>query len=104
MHLEDDKGTYGKIIDRTNEDIIKEILVKLCCILIPFKKHGEGRKAVCDSILRDAHDVAKEGRLCKFYLNWKLHKMANAAGIQTRSIVEAINYVTGPAVSTLSVA
>ena len=39
LHLEDDKGTFGKTFDRTNEDIIKEILVKLCGILIPFTKH-----------------------------------------------------------------
>ena len=97
LHLEDDKGTYGKIFDRTNEDIIKEILVKLGGILIPFKKRGEGCKAACEFILRDARDVAKEGRLCKFYLIWKLHKMANAAGIRTRPIAAAINYVTGPA-------
>ena len=97
LHLEDDKGTSGKISDRTKEDIIKEILLKLGGILIPFKMHGEGWKAVCDSILRHARDVAKEGRLCKFYIIWKLHKMANAAGIRTRPIAAAINYITGPA-------
>ena len=64
-----------------------------------FKKHSEGWKAVCDLILQDASDVAKEGRLCKFYLIWKLHKMANAAGIWvlTLPIAAVINYVTGPA-------
>ena len=51
LHLEDDEGTYGKIIDRTKEDIIKEILMKLGGILVSFKRHGEGWKAVCDSIL-----------------------------------------------------
>ena len=42
LHLEGDKGTYGRIFDRTNEDIVKEILMMLCCILVPFKKHSEG--------------------------------------------------------------
>ena len=97
LHLEDDKGTYRKIIDRTKEDIIKEILVKLGGILIPFKKRGEGCKAACEFILRDARDVAKEGMLCKFYPIWKLHRMANAAGIRIRPIAAAINCVTGPA-------
>jgi hypothetical protein len=46
---------------------------------------------VCKSILRDATNVVKEGKLCKFYLNWKLHKSANAAGIRTRPIAAAIN-------------
>ena len=68
MHLEDDNGTYGKIVHRTKEDIIEEILQKLCGILIPFKKLGEGWKAVCYSILRNASSVAKEGRFCKFHL------------------------------------
>ena len=97
LHLEDDKGTYGKIVNQTKEDIIEEILQKLCGILIPFKKLGEGWNAVCCSILRDASSVAKEGRLCKFYLIWKLHKMANAAGIRTRPIAAAIDYISGPA-------
>ena len=29
LHLEDDKGTYGKIVNQTKEDIIEEILQKL---------------------------------------------------------------------------
>ena len=50
--------------------------MKLGGILIPFKtEEAAGWKAVCDSILLDARDVAKEGRLCKFYLIWKLHKI-----------------------------
>jgi hypothetical protein len=41
--------------------------------------------------------VVKEGKLCKFYLIWKLHKSANAAGIRTRPIAAGIDYITGPA-------
>ena len=73
LHLEDDKGTYGKV-EKTKEDILEDVLLKLKGILIPFKKHGEGWKAVCESIIRDATTVEKEGKLCKFYLIWKLHK------------------------------
>ena len=90
LHLEDDKGTYCKTLDRTNENIIKEILVKLCHILIPFRKHSEGWKAERESIFLDASDVAKKGRLCKFYLIWKLHKMANAAGILTGPLLQRL--------------
>jgi hypothetical protein len=96
LHLEDDKGTYGKV-EKTKEDILEDVLLKLKGILIPFKKHGEGWKAVCESIIRDATTVEKEGKLCKFYLIWKLHKPANAAGIRTRPIAAAIDYITGPA-------
>jgi hypothetical protein len=47
---------------------------------------------VCESILRDATNVVKEGKLlCTFYLIWKLPKSANAAGIRTRPIAAAID-------------
>jgi hypothetical protein len=46
LHLEDDKGTYGKV-EKTKEDILENVLLKLKGILIPFKKHGECWKAVC---------------------------------------------------------
>jgi hypothetical protein len=53
---------------------------------------------VCESILRDATNVVKEGKLlCKFYLIWKLPKSANAAGIRTRPIAAAIDCITGSA-------
>jgi len=35
--------------------------------------------------------------LCVFYIIWKLHKAANAAGLRSRPIAAAIEYVTGPA-------
>jgi hypothetical protein len=95
LHLEDDKGTYSKV-EKTKEDILDDVFLKLKGILIHFKKHGEGWKSVCESI-RDATNVVKEGKLRKFYLIWKLHKSANAAGILTRPIAAAIDYITGAA-------
>ena len=44
LHLEDGKGTYCRITDQTKEDILNEILSKLCMILIPFKKLDKGWK------------------------------------------------------------
>ena len=38
LSLEDDKGTYCKIIDRTKEDILNDIVGG---ILIPIKVNGE---------------------------------------------------------------
>ena len=37
------------------------------------------------------------GRLCVFYIIWKLHKAANASGLRSRPIAAALDYVTGPA-------
>jgi hypothetical protein len=45
LHLEDDKGTYGKV-EKTKDDILEDVPPELKGILIPFKKHGEGWKAV----------------------------------------------------------
>ena len=97
LHLEDGKGTYCKIVDQTREDILEEILSRLRMILIPFKTRGMGWAHVAESILRDSNTAVKGGRLCKFYIIWKLHKAANAAGMRSRPIAAAINYVTGPA-------
>ena len=64
---------------------------------MPFKKQGEGFKLICDSIIRDASETAKSGKLCSFYIIWKLHKAANATGLRSRPIAAALVYVTGPA-------
>jgi hypothetical protein len=97
LHLEDGKGTYCKTVDQTREDILEEILSRLRMILIPFKTRGMGWAHVAESILRDSSTAAKGGRLCKFYIIWMLHKAAYAAGLRSRPIAAAKNYVTGPA-------
>jgi hypothetical protein len=97
LHLEDGKGTYCLIADKTRRDILEEILSRLKSILIPFKKQGEGWKHVVESIFRDSTKAVEGGRLCAFYIIWKLHKAANASGLRSRPIAAAIEYVTGPA-------
>ena len=97
LHLEDGKGTYYKIADQTREDILEEILSRLRTILIPFKRQGEGWKHVAESIIWDSSKAVTGGRLCRFYIIWKLHKAANAIGLRSRPIAAAIDYVTGPA-------
>ena len=97
LHLEDGKGTYCLIADKTRRDILEEILSRLKSILIPFKKQGEGWKHVVESIIRDSSKAVEGGRLCTFYIIWKLHKAANACGLRSRPIAAAIEYVTGPA-------
>jgi hypothetical protein len=85
-----------KTVDQTKEDILDEISSRLRMILIPLKKQGMGWAHVAESILRDSNMAVKGGRLCKFYIIWKLHKVANAAGLRSRPIAAAIDYVTGP--------
>ena len=97
LHLEDGKGTYYKHVGRSNEDILSDVLNRLQRLLEPFKQLGEGWKSVVFSILRDAKREAEGGKLCRFYIIWKLHKAANAAGGRSRPIAAALNYVTGPA-------
>jgi hypothetical protein len=96
-HLEVGKGSYWKIVDQTMEDILEEILSRLRMILVLFKTQGMGWAHVAESMIRDSSIAVKGGRLCKFYIIWKLHKAANAAGLRSRPIAAAINYVTGPA-------
>ena len=42
LHLEDGRGTYWLIAEKTRSDILEEILSRLKSILIPFKKQGGG--------------------------------------------------------------
>jgi hypothetical protein len=77
--------------------MLEEVLSRLRTILIPFKKEGMGWAHVAESILRDSSNAVRTGRLCKFYIIWKLHMAANAAGLRSRPIAAAINYVTGSA-------
>jgi hypothetical protein len=99
LHLEDEKGTYRKIVNRTKEDILEDIFFRLRLILLRFKRLGGslGWAYLADSIIRDSNKAAETGRLCRFYIIWKLHKSANASGLRSRPIASAIDYVTGPA-------
>ena len=66
-------------------------------IHVPFKKLGEGWKQIAESNILDSSKAVKGGRLCNFYIVWKLHKAANAFGLQSRPIAAAMDYVTCPA-------
>ena len=98
LHLEDArKGTYRRIVDETKEDILSGILLKLRAILCRFKEQGTSWAYTCNSIIREATNAVKRGKLCSFYIIWKLHKAPSACGIRSRPIAAAIDYVTGPA-------
>ena len=98
LHLEDArKGTYRRIVEETKEDILSGILLKLRAILCRFKEQGTSWAYTCNSIIREATNAVKRGKLCSFYIIWKLHKAPSACGIRSRPIAAAIDYVTGPA-------
>ena len=80
LHLEDGKGTYNKIVNRSAGDIIQDVLQKLREILLPFKERGGGWLLLANSLIRDSERTAESRRFCKFYIIWKLHKKANAVG------------------------
>ena len=97
LHLEDDKGTYWKIVDKSKEAVLDEVFLQLQKILLPFRLLGGGWKSIAKSIENDSLDMKNKGQLCKFYTILKLHKAANASGVMSRPIAAALNYVTGPA-------
>ena len=97
LHLEDGKGTYNKITERSRGDILEDIELNLRLRLSRFKEKGAGWVDVVRSIVRDTQEAARTGRLCKFYILWKLHKAASTSGLRSRPIAAAIGYVTGPA-------
>ena len=66
-------------------------------IVVPYNKLGEGWKQVAESIIRDLSKAVKGGRLCNFYIIWKLHKAGNAFCLWSQPFVAAIDYVTVPA-------
>jgi hypothetical protein len=84
-------------VDETKEDILNGILLKLRAILCRFKEQGTSWAYTCNSIIREATNAVKRGKLCNFYIIWKLHKAPSTCGIHSRPIAAAIDYVTGPA-------
>ena len=97
LHLEDGKGTYYKIVGRSDEDILEDVVFRLRMILMPFKEKGEAWASTALSILNDSERLAVNGKLCKFYIIWKLHKAASSSGLRSRPIASATSFVTMPA-------
>ena len=72
MHLEDEKGTYWKITDRSKEDILEDVLLELRRIILPFKRQGKGWEMIVDSINRDSTKAAKGGRGAQILCNLEI--------------------------------
>ena len=61
LHLEDaSKGTYRKIVDETEEDILQCILLKLLSLLCRFKERGAPWDYICNSIIRRHPMLSRE--------------------------------------------
>ena len=41
--------------------------------------------------------LAVNGKLCRFYIIWKLHKATSSSGLRSRPIASATDFVTVPA-------
>ena len=88
-------GANSQMVDETKEDILNGILLKLRAILCRFKDQiflGNALPGLpefhiqmltskrnswaytCNSIIREATNPVKRGKLCNFYIIWKLHK------------------------------
>ena len=86
------------------EDTLEEVFSWLRKILIPFKKQGMGWAHVAKSILGDSSMVInlKDGKFCRFYRFWKLHKAANVAGLHGPPIAAATDCVSCHIICTLN--
>ena len=91
--LLDDKGTY-EYTDQP-KDLILSSLVRRLKSLVNECLGGESKtQALARTLTKWADDSLERGRLCKFYVIWKLHKQANAQGVRSRPIASNIGYPT----------
>jgi hypothetical protein len=96
VHLEDVKGTYWRIVDKSKEDVIDDVFLQQKILLL-LRLLGGCWKSIAKYIESDSLDVRHRGQLCKFCTILKLQKAANANGVLSRPIAAALKFVTGPA-------
>lgn len=92
-HLRDDKGTYqytAKPKDLILADVVRRLKALLHCCL----DDDPAIQPLARTLMKWADDALNRGKLCKFYIIWKLHKSANAQGVRSRPISSNIGYPT----------
>lgn len=92
-HLRDEKGTYmhtAKPTDLILEDVARRLkaLVHDCLYI------DSATQPLARTLMKWVDDALNRGKLCKFYIIWKLHKSANALGVRSRPISSNIGYPT----------
>ena len=94
MHLRDDKGTY-MYTDRPKDLILEDVIIRLKTLVSNCFNDDPATKPLVRTLTKWADHSSNRGRLCKFYVIWKLHKKANAQGVRSRPISNNIGYPTG---------
>lgn len=97
LHLEDEIGTYERITGFSVEDILNRVHLQLCSIFTQFQERDHPLRRLGDLFLEWSNYARERRLLCNFYTIWKLHKKANALGVQTRPITASQYFPTAQA-------
>ena len=92
--LYDEKGTYMHTA-KPKDLILQEVVHRLKCLVHDCLGIEPATRSLANTLKRWADDSLNQGRLCKFYVIWKLHKQANSRGVRSRPIASNIGYPTG---------
>ena len=90
----DDKGTYEHT-EQPKDLILSSVVRRLKNTVNQCFGTESATQALADTLNKWADDSLKRGKLCNFYVIWKLHKKANAQGVRSRPIASNIGYPTG---------
>lgn len=94
LHLYDDEGTYEHT-EKPKDLILADVSRRLNTLLNDCFNSESATESLARSLTKWTEASLERGKLCKFYVMWKLHKKANARGVRTRPISNNIGYPTG---------
>ena len=92
-HLRDGKGTYQHT-EKPKDLIVQDVVRRLKNLLYDCLHTESATQSLARTLTKWADASLSRGRLCKFYVIWKLHKPANALGVRSRPISANIGYPT----------
>jgi hypothetical protein len=92
--LFDEQGTY-EYTEQPKDLILSSLVRRLKNLVNDCLGTESATQALARTLTKWADESLKRGRLCKFYVIWKLHKAANAQGVRSRPIASNIGYPTG---------
>ena len=92
--LFDGQGSY-EYTDQPKDLILSSLVRRLKSLVNDCFGTESATQALARTLTKWADESLERGRLCKFYVIWKLHKAANARGVRSRPIASNIGYPTG---------
>ena len=92
--LFDEQGTY-EYTEQPKDLILSSLVRRLKSLVNDCLGTESATQALARTLTKWADESLERGRLCKFYVIWKLHKSANAQGVRSRPIASNIGYPTG---------